>query len=79
MTKKTKKVGFTFEITPEVAAILGVDKQDDIHLIVRDNEIILKAKKVNAGHIKKQQEESKQLTKKLIKKFSPVLKKLAKT
>ena len=76
---KNKKEGFILEITPEVAAVLGVDKQDDVRIIVRDNEVILKAKKNNLSHIKKQQEESSELTKKLIKKFSPVLKKLAKT
>lgn len=81
MTKKVKnkKKGFTLEITPEVAAALGVNKQDDVRIVVKDNEVILKAKKENAKHIKKQQEESSKLTKKLIKKFSPVLKKLAKT
>lgn len=76
---KIKKEGFTLEITPEVAAILGVNKQDDIHIIVKDNEVILKAKKVSASKIKQQKTESDKLTKKLIQKFSPVLKKLAKT
>ena len=76
---KIKKNGFILEITPEVASILGVNKQDDIHIIVQDNEVILKPKKVNAQYIKKQKEENDKLTKKLIEKFSPVLKKLAKT
>jgi hypothetical protein len=37
------------------------------------------SKKENLEHKKRQQEESKKLTKKLIKKFSPVLEKLSKT
>jgi hypothetical protein len=75
----TKKNGFVLEITAEVAAVLGVDKQDDVRIIVRDNEVILKPKKDNPEHVKKEQEKDSLLTKKLIKKFSPVLKKLAKT
>lgn len=76
---KIKKEGFTLEITPEVASILGVDKQEDIRIIVKDNEVILKAKKVSDSYITKQKQDDDKLTKKLIKKFSPVLKKLAKT
>lgn len=78
-TIKKKKEGFTLEITPEVADILGVNKQDDLYIIIKDNEVILKAKKENLEHIKKKKEKSSKLTKKLIKQFSPVLKKLAKT
>lgn len=76
---KKKKEGFVLEITPEVADILGVNKQDDLHIIIKDNEVILKAKKENVEHTKKKQQKSSKLTKKLIKQFSPVLKKLAKT
>lgn len=76
---KNKKKGFLLEVTPEIATALGVDKQDDVRIIVRDNEVILMSKKENLAHKKKQQEDSNKLTKKLIKKFSPVLKKLAKT
>jgi formylmethanofuran dehydrogenase subunit D len=79
MVKRTrfKKAGFILEVTPEVATALGVDKQDDVRIIVRDNEVILMSKKENPEHKKRQQEENKKLTKKLIKKFSPVLKKLS--
>lgn len=81
MTKvaKKKKEGFVLEITPEIADILGISKQDDLRIIVKDNEVILKAKNENMEHVKKKQEKSKKLTAKLIKQFSPVLKKLAKT
>jgi bifunctional DNA-binding transcriptional regulator/antitoxin component of YhaV-PrlF toxin-antitoxin module len=78
-TSKKKNEGFMLEISPEIADILGINKQDDLRIIIRDNEIILKAKKENLEHIKKKQEKSKKLTEKLINQFSPVLKKLAKT
>lgn len=76
---KKKSKGFILEVTPEIADILGVNQSDDIRIIVKDNEVILKAHKQNLEHLKKKQEQSKKLTKKLIKQFSPVLKKLAKT
>jgi hypothetical protein len=78
MTKtiKKKKEGFTLEITPEIADILGVNKQNDLYIIIKGDEVILKAKKDNAQHREKLQEESSKLTQKLIKQYSPVLKKL---
>jgi hypothetical protein len=80
MTKTSKKKeGFTLNISPEIAHILGVQNQDDIRIIVKDNEVILKAKKTNPAHIEKQQAEKRKLTKRLIKQYEPVLKKLAKT
>jgi hypothetical protein len=74
-----KKKGFIIEITPEIADALGVQKQEDLYILVKDNEVVLKAKSDNAEHAKKQQQESNKLTKRLIKQYAPVLKKLAKT
>jgi hypothetical protein len=81
MVKKTKiqYTGFTLEITPQVAEALGVNNPDDLRIIMQEDKVILRAKKVNPEHIAELQKKDKALTDKIIKKFAPVLKKLAKT
>jgi hypothetical protein len=80
MTKKlNKKDGFTLQISSDVANILGVHEAEDLNIIVMDDTVILKAKKGNATHTRKLNEESDKLTKRLMDQYEPVLKKLAKT
>lgn len=81
MTKKIIKgrEGFILDISPEVAEILGVNKQEDILIVIKGDEVSLKPKNYDPEHVKKRQEENARLNKELIKKFRPVLEKLSKT
>lgn len=77
MVKKTS--GFTLQVSAELADILGVSSQDDVMFIIKGDEVILRPKKIDPEHIKKQKEKSDQLMKQLMKDFAPVFEKLAKT
>ena len=81
MVKKLKKDsrGLTLHIDQSIADDLGITEKTDIELIVTGDTIVIKPKNVDSDVAKKRQEKIKEVTKRLMSEYDPVLKKLAKT
>ena len=75
--KEKDKKSVTLEIDQSIADALGITKNTDLELIVVDDTLIIKAKKTKSNSAKKNKLHD--LTKSLMDKYEPVLKKLAKT
>jgi|GEM_PF-1456089 hypothetical protein len=80
MAKKTVKKrsqSITLEINKKVADALGINKKTDLIMAVVDDVLIVKAK--NKKSSTKRKKRLQDITSRLIDKYEPVLKKLAKT
>jgi hypothetical protein len=72
---KSKK-GLVLEIDQAVADALGISKPTDIEMLVLEDMLIIKPRKLSK---KKRKAKLANLTQQLMDKYEPVLKKLAKT
>jgi antitoxin component of MazEF toxin-antitoxin module len=75
MTKK--KETFTLKVDKAIAEDLGINKDTDLEMYVKDKMLIIKPKRTKSNQNKKQKD--KELTKKLMDEYDSILKKLAKT
>ena len=78
MVKKTKKDnGITLKLDQSIVDALGVNKEADLEFVVVEDVLIVKAKNKQSSEMRERKR--KDITSKLLKKYEPVLKKLAKT
>jgi len=80
MVKKQKPQDpFILEIDQKVVDALGISKKSDVEMLLMDDMLIIKSKKKKVIAKIKEHGDIVKLTNRLIDKYEPVLKKLAKT